>query len=49
MDLVAAPPPSEEQLAEWAKVAMNDALAVGLTSVHDASSMEQSMVDVFIK
>lgn len=47
MDLVAAPQPTDEQMEEWAKLAMKDALAVGLTSVHDASSMEQGMVDVF--
>lgn len=47
MDLVAAPPPTDLELEEWAKVAMSDALAAGLTSVHDASSMEEGMIDVF--
>ncbi|CAL1698062.1 unnamed protein product [Somion occarium] len=49
MDLVPAPPPSAEQTEQFARHAMKDALSVGLTSVHDASSMDAGMIGVFKK
>ncbi|TCD68977.1 hypothetical protein EIP91_009199 [Steccherinum ochraceum] len=49
MDLIPTPQHSEEQMEEYALRAFNDALSVGLTSVHDASSMEEGMVDVYRK
>jgi len=49
MDLVPAPSHSEEEMEEFALRAFHDALSVGLTSVHDASSMQSEMIDVYKK
>lgn len=47
MSLVPTPPRSAEDLEAYAKRGMTDALAVGLTSVHDASSMDEAMLDTY--
>ncbi|THH33281.1 hypothetical protein EUX98_g931 [Antrodiella citrinella] len=47
MDLVPTPPYSEQQMEDYAIRAFGDALSVGLTSVHDASSMQSETVDVY--
>lgn len=49
MDLVPVPSYSESQMEEYALKAFEDALSVGLTSVHDASSMESDEVEVYKK
>jgi len=46
MALVPVPPPTREDLEERAERAMGDALAVGLTSVHDAA-VRVGMMEVF--
>ncbi|KAH8084879.1 amidohydrolase family-domain-containing protein [Cristinia sonorae] len=49
MDIIPVPPHDEEEMEEFALRAFNDALSVGLTSVHDASSMSSEMIDVYTK
>lgn len=49
MDLVPTPAYSEQQKEDFALRAFEDALRVGLTSVHDASSMDADTVDVYKK
>ncbi|KZT68098.1 hypothetical protein DAEQUDRAFT_790892 [Daedalea quercina L-15889] len=46
MTLIPVPPPSEAQMTEQLERAIKDALAVGLTSVHDAA-VNGRMLDVF--
>ncbi|KAH9921109.1 amidohydrolase family-domain-containing protein [Fomitopsis serialis] len=48
MGLIPVPPPSEAQMTKQLERAVSDALAVGLTSVHDAAVSGQ-MLDVFKK
>lgn len=48
MGLIPVPPPSEAQMTEQLERAVRDALAVGLTSVHDAA-VNGRMLDVFKK
>ena len=48
MALIPVPPPSEAQMTEQLARAVRDALAVGLTSVHDAA-VNGRMLSVFKK
>lgn len=48
MALIPVPPPSEAQMTEQLARAVRDALAVGLTSVHDAA-VNGRMLAVFKK
>ena len=49
MDYIPIPPHTQDQMEQYALRAFEDALSVGLTSVHDASSMESEMVEVYKK
>lgn len=48
MALIPVPPPSEAQMTEQLERAVRDALAAGLTSVHDAA-VSNRMLAVFKK
>jgi predicted amidohydrolase YtcJ len=43
MDLIPKPPMSEESARDYFDVAMEDALAHGLTSIHDADSRPEAV------
>jgi hypothetical protein len=43
MDLIPTPPWSHEKMREYFNLAMTDALAHGLTSIHDAGSTADSI------
>lgn len=47
MTLIPSPPFTDDEMEQYALRAFSDALSVGLTSVHDASSMDSRMLDVF--
>ncbi|KAI0077692.1 hypothetical protein K474DRAFT_1661475 [Panus rudis PR-1116 ss-1] len=47
MGLVPIPPPTPERLESYAYFAMQKAAEVGLTNVHDASSMPPNVIEVY--
>lgn len=42
-DLIARPPPTERDLERYFQTTVNEALAVGLTSLHDAGFKPDSL------
>ena len=44
MDLVAKPPMSWEQMDDFFRLTMNDALRYGLTSIHDAATVPEAVL-----